>query len=275
MRLRLGTELRYQFETATPMIAMLNIHPEFGSLLEKPDLLLVEPFVPVTSYRDSYGNICNRLVAPAGSFRLVTDTIIHDDGLPDPVDLFAIQHAVEDLPDEAITFLLPSRYCESDSLSEEAWRMFGGTAPGWARVQAVVDFVHGHLSFDYQQASPFRTAADAFRGRIGVCRDFAHLAIAFCRALNIPTRYCTGYISDAGEPPPYAPMDLAAWMEVYLGGRRLVFDPRNNSRRIGRVLIARGRDAADVPLTHTFGPNILTGFTVTADELAPEALAAE
>lgn len=274
MRLRIGTDLRYQFNAPTPMVAMLNIHPELGHLLERPDWLMTDPYVPVSSYRDMFGNICCRLVAPSGAFRLVTDAVIHDDGLPDPVDEAAIQHAVEDLPEETIAFLLPSRYCESDVLSEEAWRRFGAMQPGWARVQAIVDFVNSYLAFDYQQASVFRTAADAWRERIGVCRDFAHLAIAFCRALNIPTRYCTGYISDVGEPPPYPPMDLAAWMEVYLGGRWHVFDPRNNRRRIGRVLMARGRDAADVPLTHTFGFNILTGFHVTTDEIRQPAVAA-
>jgi transglutaminase-like putative cysteine protease len=271
MRLKLGTELSYTFDVPTPMIVMLNVHPDDAQSLEYPDTLATNPIVNVTQYRDGFGNLCCRLIAPPGPFTLTTQTVIWDDGLPDPVDRSAVQHAVEDLPDEVLSFLLPSRYCESDKLADEAWRLFGNMAPGWDRVQAICDHVNRSIKFDYQQASPFRSAADVHAGGIGVCRDFAHLAIAFCRALNIPTRYCFGYISDVGEPPPYPAMDLAAWMEVYLGGRWHTFDPRNNKRRIGRVLIARGRDAADVPLTHTFGRNVLTGFRVTTEELQAAA----
>ncbi|HWJ75377.1 MAG TPA: transglutaminase family protein [Kaistia sp.] len=269
MRLRLGTELSYEFQVATPMIVMLNVHPSLGPSLEYPDTLATTPVVNVSAYADMFGNQCCRLVAPAGPFTLGTRTIIWDDGLPDPVDYDAVQHPIENLPDDVLMFLLPSRYCESDQLADEAWRLFGTTPPGWERVQTVCNFVNRHLTFNYQLASPFRTAAGAYRDGVGVCRDFAHLAVAFCRALNVPTRYCTGYISDVGEPPPYATMDLAAWMEVYLGGRWHVFDPRNNKRRIGRILIARGRDAGDVPLTHTFGPNVLTRFTVVTEEISP------
>ncbi len=216
-----------------------------------------------------FGNWCNRLVAPAGAFRLGTDAILRDDGATDPADPQAVQHAVEELPAETLIYLLGSRYCETDLLSNDAWGLFGATAPGWPRVQAICDFVHNHIAFGYQNARATRTAGEAYRERVGVCRDFTHLAIAFCRAMNIPARYCTGYVSDIGLPPPYEAMDFAAWMEVWLGGRWWVFDPRNNAPRIGRVLIAQGRDAADVPLTHTFGPNMLTGFRVWIDEAAP------
>ena len=178
-----------------------------------------------------------------------------------------MQHRVEDLPAETILFLLPSRYCESDLLSNEAWRLVGQTPEGCARVQAICDFVHNHITFGYEYSRPTKTAAEAYSEGRGVCRDFTHLADAFCRAMNIPTRYCTGYISDIGQTPPFGPMDFAAWMEVYLGGRWWTFDPRNNQPRIGRVLIAQGRDAADVPLTHTFGQNTLTGFEVWTDEI--------
>lgn len=267
MRLKLGTQLTYSFMNDTPMIVMLNVHYSRVSGLEYPDHLRTVPAVPIESYRDSFGNWCCRLVAPAGQFSLQTDTIIRDNGLPDPVDFNAIQHPVEDLPSETLLFLLGSRYCETDRMVDEAWRLFGYTQPGWMRVQAICDFVQNHIRFDYQSARPTRTAAEAYAEGVGVCRDFAHLAVTFCRAMNIPTRYCTGYISDVGEPPPYAEMDLAAWMEVYLGGRWHVFDPRNNKRRIGRILIAQGRDAADVPITNTFGPNLLTGFKVITDEL--------
>jgi transglutaminase-like putative cysteine protease len=267
LRLKLGCELSYDFQSATPMIVVLNVHYSRASSLEYPDRLVTTPAVPIESYRDSFGNWCCRLVAPAGPFILGTETIIRDDGQPDPVDYGAIQHEVQDLPSETLMYLLGSRYCETDRLMEDAWRLFGNTPLGWGRVQAICDFVNGHLTFGYHNARPTRTAAEAYYERVGVCRDFAHLAVAFCRCMNIPTRYCTGYISDVGEPPPYAEMDLAAWMEVYLGGRWHVFDPRNNKRRIGRILIAQGRDAADVPLTNTFGPNILTRFKIWTDEL--------
>jgi transglutaminase-like putative cysteine protease len=268
MRIRIGCRMTYRLPQPTPMIALLNVHySRFGDL-ERPDHLHTEPTVPVTSYRDGFGNWCSRLVAPPGGFALSTDGIIRDGGAPDPAAPDAAEHAVEDLPSETLAFLLGSRYCETDRLSEEAWRLFGAVAPGWSRVQAICDFVHGHLEFGYAHARATRTAAEAYAEARGVCRDFTHLAVAFCRCLNIPARYCTGYVSDIGQPPPYAPMDFAAWMEVFLGGRWHVFDPRNNAPRIGRILIARGRDAADVPLTHTFGPNELTGFEVWTEEVA-------
>ncbi|MEN3949901.1 transglutaminase family protein [Iodidimonas sp. SYSU 1G8] len=267
MRIRLGYELTYDFPQPTPMIALLNVHYSRVSGLEHPDHLKTSPSVPVESYRDSFGNWCSRLVAPSGRFTMTTDTVIRENGLPDPVDYGAVQHPVEDLPPETLLFLLGSRYCETDKLADEAWRLFQNTPLGWFRVQAVCDFVHNHITFDYQRARNTRTAAEAYAEGHGVCRDFTHLAVAFCRCLNIPARYCTGYISDIGTPQPWGVGDFAAWMEVYLGGRWHVFDPRNNARRIGRVLIAHGRDAADVPLTHTFGPNNLVGFKVWSDEV--------
>lgn len=268
MRIRLGCELSYDMPMPTPMIVMLTVHYSRVPQLEHPDHLITVPPVPIESYRDSFGNWCCRLVAPEGRFTLGTDTVIRDGGAPDPMAPDAIQHAVEDLPAETLQFLLGSRYCETDCLSEEAWRLFGATPLGWARVQAICDFVHNHVTFGYEHSRATRTAAETYAEQRGVCRDYTHLAIAFCRCMNIPARYCTGYISDIGEPPPYAEMDFAAWMEVYLGGRWWVFDPRNNARRIGRILIAQGRDAADVPLTHTFGANTLVGFKVWTDEVA-------
>jgi transglutaminase-like putative cysteine protease len=268
MRIRLGCELGYEFPVATPMIVMLNLHYSRATSLERPDYLLSAPPVSTESYRDSFENWCCRLVAPRGRFTLGTDAVIRDEGGPDPVALDAIQHQVQDLPSETLLFLLGSRYCETDLLSEDAWRLFGHVPLGWPRVQAICDLVHSHVRFGYEHSRATRTAAETYSDGRGVCRDYAHLAIAFCRCLNIPARYCTGYLSDIGQVPPYPPMDFAAWMEVYLGGRWHVFDPRNNEPRIGRFLIARGRDAADVPLTHTFGPNKLTGFRVWADEIA-------
>ena len=265
--MQIGCRLRYRLTQRTPLIAILNVHySRFGDL-ERADYLVTSPSVPLESYRDGFGNWCTRMVAPAGDFTLSTDGIFRDCGLPDPVALDARQQAVQDLPFETLVYLLGSRYCDTDLLSEEAWRLFDNTPPGWARVQAICDFVHSTVSFDYTQASATRTASETLTGRTGVCRDFAHLAIALCRCMNIPARYCTGYLSDIGEPEPYPTGDFAAWMEVFLDGRWCVFDPRNNKKRTGRILIARGRDAADVPLAQTFGPNTLTEFFVWTDKL--------
>jgi transglutaminase-like putative cysteine protease len=249
------------------MILLLSIHDSRSSDIVTPDHLITEPSVPVTAYRDSFGNRCHRLIAPEGRLRLTADAVVRDTGEPDELAPDAIQHPVEDLPDEALVFLLGSRYCESDLLTPIAWRLFQSTPPGWARVQAICDYTYHQIAFDYQKASATRTAAEAYHGQIGVCRDYAHLAIAFCRAMNIPARYCTGYLGDVGTPPPYPPGDFAAWFEAYLGGRWYTFDPRNNARRIGRVLMARGRDACDVAIATTFGPNFLESFRVWADEL--------
>jgi transglutaminase-like putative cysteine protease len=227
------------------MIALLNVHfSRFGDL-DRPDYLITSPSVPIGSYRDAFGNWCSRLVAPAGAVELSTDGVFNDSGATDAVRPEATQHAVENLPDDTISLLLGSRYCDTERLSEEAWWRFEGTPPGWSRVQAICDFVHDYVTFGYQHARASRTAAETFEERVGVCRDFTHLAVAFCRCMNIPARYCTGYLSDVGEPLPHPPGDFAAWMEVYLGGEWHVFDPRNNAPRIGRILVARGRDAAD------------------------------
>ena len=233
-----------------------------------PDRLITDPFVPITSYRDSFGNLCTRVLAPAGRFVLTADGRINDSGQPDEMLFAAGQDTVQDLPEETLTFLLGSRYCDTDLLSETAWQLFEATPPGYARVQAICNFVHGHIAFDYQNARATRTAAEAFQDKTGVCRDYAHLAVAFCRCMNIPARYCTGYLSDIGTPPPYIG-DFAAWFEAWIGGRWHTFDPRNLAPRIGRVLMARGRDAADVAIATTFGPNTLDSFRVWTDE-APE-----
>lgn len=269
LRLRLGCEMGFAFAQPTPMIAMVNIHYSRVGDLERPDHLTTTPNVPVRSYRDLFGNWCCRFMAPAGEFTIGTDSIIRDSGLPDATFPEARQHEIEDLPPSTLTFLLPSRYCESDMLMHEAWSLFGGSQPGWARVQAICDFVHGHVRFDYQLAHNQRTAAQTYQGRCGVCRDYTHLAIAFCRAVNIPAMYCNGYISDVGQPLPYATQDFCAWMRVYLDGRWIDVDPRNNRPMYGRVLVSTGRDAADVPLTHSFGWGALNRFRVWVDELAP------
>ncbi len=250
------------------MLLMLNIHYSHAYQIVKPDHLVASPAVIITPYRDSFGNWCSRLEAPAGRTRISTSAVVLSNGIPEPVVRDARQHPVWELPAETLCFLLASRYCETDLLTEVAWKQFGNTPLGWDRVQAVCDFVHDHIRFDYAQARPTRTAVEAYKERVGVCRDYAHLAIAFCRCLNIPARYCTGYLGDIGLPPPYSPMDFAGWFEAFLGGQWYVFDPRNNSPRIGRVLIARGRDAVDVAISTTFGPNTLAGFNVVCEEVA-------
>jgi len=223
--------------------------------------------VPLVAYRDLFGNWCSRIVAPAGRIVITADAVVNDSGLPDVVAPQATQTPVEHLPEEALVYLLGSRYCETDQLSDIAWQRFGAGPTGWARVQAVCDFVHRHIVFGYQHARRTRTAWEAYQEGVGVCRDYAHLAIAFCRCLNIPARYCTGYLGDMGTPPPYGPMDFAGWFEAWLGDRWYTFDARNNTPRIGRVLMARGRDACDVALSTTFGPNALESFKVWTDEI--------
>ena len=274
MQFRVGYELVYTFPQPTPIILVVNIHESRVPDMVVPDHPTSNPPVPITAYRDAFGNTCHRILAPAGRLRLATDCVINDSGQPDAYFYDAGQDDVQDLPEDTLVFLLGSRYCETDVLSDTAWQLFGGTAPGYPRVRAICDWVHNHIYFDYQNARSNRTALGAFNERTGVCRDYAHLAIAFCRCMNIPARYCTGYLSDAGTPPPYAVGDFAAWIEVWIGGRWQLFDPRNNVPRIGRILMARGRDACDVAITTTFGPNILEQFTVWADEI-PASTAAE
>ncbi|HWS01913.1 MAG TPA: transglutaminase family protein [Gammaproteobacteria bacterium] len=268
MQIRIGYELIYACAQPTPMILTLNVHFTRVSDLVVADHIITSPPTPIAAYRDGFGNWCSRIVAPPGDTRITTDALINDSGLPDAVDQFATtQCAVEDLPTETLVYLLGSRYCETDRLTETAWALFGQTAPGWLRVQAICDFVHEHISFGYQHARVTKTALETFNERKGVCRDYTHLAITFCRCMNIPARYCTGYLGDIGVPASSDPMDFSAWFEAYVGGRWHIFDPRNNKPRIGRVLIAQGRDAADVSLSTTFGPNVLKSFKVWTDEV--------
>ena len=271
MQIRVGYELVYTCPQPTPMILMLNIHYSRVSDLVVPDHMVCVPSMPMTGYRDSFGNWCTRMVAPAGDLRITSNALINDSGLRDVVNPQAMQTPVEYLPEETLVYLLGSRYCETERLAEAAWQLFGHGPTGWARVQAICDFVHGHIQFGYQHARRSKTAHEAYVERAGVCRDYAHLAIAFCRALNIPARYCTGYLGDIGVPPVDAPMDFAGWFEAWLDGRWYTFDARNNTPRIGRVLIARGRDASDVAIATTFGPNVLQRFRVWTDEVLPIA----
>jgi transglutaminase-like putative cysteine protease len=267
VQIRVGYEISYDHPQPTPMLLMLNVHPSrLGDMLHS-DPIHTYPEVPVYLYQDSFGNRCARLVAPAGRITLSADTVVRDHGLPDPVFPAAIQHQVQDLPDDTLVYLLGSRYCETDLLSAQAWQLFGNTPLGWGRVQAICDFVHQRIRFDYQQARATRTAWEGFNERVGVCRDFAHLAVALCRCMNIPARYCTGYLGDIGVPKVPDPMDFSGWFEAYLGGQWYTFDARHNKPRIGRILIGRGRDATDVAISNTFGPNFLSGFRVWTDEV--------
>jgi len=270
IQLRAGFEIAYRFHQPTPLILVVNIHDSRASDIIVPDSLTTMPSVPIASYVDSFGNRCNRLVAPPGRITLTVDAVVKDNG-PDRIPIGAGQDAVESLPEDTLMYLLGSRYCETDLLCQAAWQLFGHVTPGYPRVQAICDFVHHHIFFDYQMARNTRTAWEAYNERVGVCRDYAHLAIALCRCMNIPARYCTGYLGDVGTPPPYPPGDFSAWFEAFLGGRWYIFDARHNVPRMSRVLMARGRDAADVAIVTTFGPGILESFRVWADEI-PEGL---
>lgn len=274
MLINYGCEIAISVPRATPLISLLDVHPE-----RRKDIISEAPFqalpaTPTIMYLDGFGNQCRRLMAPAGEITLRLDGSIVDSGKPDEVARAAREVPVELLPHYLLTFLLGSRYCETDRLSQAAWDLFGGIKPGWTRVQAICDFVHGHLTFGYKHARSTRTALEAFQEKKGVCRDFAHLMIAFCRALNIPARYVNGYLGDIGVPKDPAPMDFSAWTEVYLENRWYTFDARHNKPRIGRIVVARGRDATDVPLINTFGPHTLKTFKVWTDETAGEVRAA-
>jgi transglutaminase-like putative cysteine protease len=269
VQLRVGFDLTYDCPQPTPMIVMLSIHYSRVSDIVRPDHMVTVPSVPVSAYRDMFGNWCGRLVAPTGRIRLTTDALINDSGQPDRTLPNAQQHAVQNLPEEALIFLLGSRYCETDLLSDLAWRMFGQGPTGWGRVQSICDFVHKHVQFGYRHARATRTAWETYKEGTGVCRDFAHLAVALCRCMNIPARYCTGYLGDIGVPPDPEPMDFSGWFEAYLDGQWHTFDARHNKPRIGRVLIGRGRDAADVAISNTFGANTLAGFKVWTEEVQP------
>lgn len=265
MYIRVGYEISFDLPAPAPMMLLLNTHPSVAPLLRHPDTIHTDPPVPVHEFTDSFGNRCGRIYAPAGKLTLQGDMIVEDDGLPNPSAPEAIQHRVEDLPDECLQFLLPSRYCEVDKLSDVAWKLFGEVAPGWGKVQAICDWVNQHVTFGYQHAHYTKTAYDVYETGKGVCRDFQHLAITFCRCMNIPARYATGWLGDHGIAPDPGPMDFSAWFEVYLGGQWWTFDARYNVARIGHILMATGRDAADCALTTSFGSAPLLTFIVWSD----------
>ena len=279
MHIRTGFSIAFDTFGPTPMNLLLNVRPELRRDLVTPEVITFDPPVAARQHVDAFGNVGTRLVAPGGRITMTADFTIADSGRPDDQAPDARQIAVQDLPDDVLTFLLGSRYCDTDKLSQTAWSLFGATPEGWARVQAIVGFAHNHLRFDYQQADATRTAFDGYTQRVGVCRDFAHLAITLCRCMNIPARYATGYLGDIGVPKDPAPMDFSAWFEVYLHGpdgpRWYTFDARHNRPRIGRIVMARGRDATDCALTTSFGAAQLIRFDVHTDEVpaAPDALA--
>ena len=267
MLIRAGYDISFTTVVPTPLMAMLSIHPSRNKDLRTTHRITTTPDVPLYDYLDAFGNVCTRVTVPEGGLTFSCAFTIEDDGRPDPVAPDAVQHAIEDLPDAVLVYLLGSRYCETDRLTETAWSLFGHVKSGWDRVQAIVDFTHHHVEFGYHHARSTKTAWDAHQEQQGVCRDFAHLAITLCRCMNIPARYCTGYLGDIGIPPVDAPMDFSAWFDVYLGGTWHTFDARHNTPRIGRILMARGRDATDTALTTAFGPATLSRFDVHTDKV--------
>ncbi len=267
MLVRLGYDIRFQLPSPTPFVALLNVYPSQPALLREPDLLHVEPEIPIHEYLDTFGNRCTRFECPAGVARLYSSNLAEVSGEPDAANPEAREVPVNDLPDDVLQFLLASRYCEVDHLMAFANDLFADVAPGWERVHAICSWVYSKVRFGYGLSRPTKTALDVFTERTGVCRDFQHLAITLCRAMNIPARYATGYLGDIGVPASPTPMDFSAWFEVYLEDRWWTFDARHNARRIGRILMAVGRDAADAALTTSFGAANLTQFTVVTERV--------
>jgi transglutaminase-like putative cysteine protease len=267
VEIRAGYDISYDCPQPTPMLLALSVHPSRMDDVIGPHQIFFDPPIGATEYRDGFGNICHRIVAPAGRLRISAHFSVRDSGAQDAYVPEAIQHPVQDLPDDVLVFLLGSRYCETDRLTQLAWSLFGHAPTGWGRVQAICDYVHNRIEFGYHHADPTRGAASGNIEQRGVCRDFAHLAVTLCRCMNIPARYCTGYLGDIGVPLVDAPMDFSAWFEAYLGGHWHTFDARHNFPRIGRILMARGRDATDVALSTIFGPSTLTEFNIVTDEV--------
>ncbi len=273
MHIRYGYNIEFLCEVETPVIAMLDVHPTRRHDLTKPDGMVGSSLrdgnrIDVSRmYQDQFGNICRRILAPAGGMKLMSNGVIHDSGFADTQNPLADAAPPQYLPDDVLVYLLGSRYCETDRLTDIAWAKFGTVEGGWSKVRAVCDFVHEHIRFDYSLARATRTAAEGYEERVGVCRDFTHLAVTLCRCLNIPARYCTGYLGDIGVPADVNPMDFSAWFECYLDGAWWAFDARHNMPRIGRIVIAQGRDATDVPILNSFGAHVLQRFEVLTDEV--------
>ena len=274
MKIEAGYDIAFNCTEGVPLVLMLSVHPSRQADLLTEHRIELSPAIESRDYLDAFGNICTRLVAPAGLLEIRNRFVIADSGMPDEIAPEALQWEIDRLPDEALVYLLGSRYCDTERLSDLAWSLFGNLQGGWQRVQAICDYVHNRLEFGYHHARCDRTAAEGHEERIGVCRDFAHLAVTLCRCMNIPARYCTGYLGDIGVPRDPAPMDFSAWFEVFLDGRWYTFDARHNHPRIGRIVIARGRDAADVAISTTFGPAQLARFSVLTEALPEEGTGA-
>ena len=268
MIIRAGYTIAFECSAATPMLLHLNVYPSRASDLLSPDVVRTKPNIPTSAYLDLFGNRVTRVQSPPGVVTFHNDFTIRDSGLPDEAPLDAPLTPIAKLPSGVLVYLLASRYCDSDVLSDFAWSQFAGIGGGAVLVRAICDFVHNRIRFDYAMANPQRTASDALREGVGVCRDFAHLAVALCRCMNVPARYCTGYLGDIGVPPDPAPMDFSAWFEVFLNGAWYTFDARHNTPRIGQIVMARGRDAADVAISTAFGQPILKRFQVITFEQA-------
>ncbi len=266
MLIRAGYNISFMTQQPTPMLAALSVHPTRNRDLRTAQRIMTDPDIPLYDYIDIFGNICSRLTLPAGSTTISCGFVIEDPFTPDIVAPEAQQLPIDRLPDDVLLYLLGSRYCETDRLSEIAWSLFGGRPKGWGLVQDIVTFVHEWITFDYSKARPGKSAWDAYQEQEGVCRDYAHLAIALCRCMNVPARYCTGYMGDMDLPALVGDMDFSAWFEAYIGGQWYVFDARHNRPRRGRILMARGRDATDAALTTSFGTAMLTRFEVYTDE---------
>ena len=269
VQIRAGYDIAFQCVQETPMVLMLSIEPARVADLLSEHRIKLSPDVASRDYVDMFGNTCTRIVAPPGLIEIRNDFLIADSGQPDAVAADARQLEVSELPDDLLIYLLGSRYCDTEKLSNLAWSLFSAVTPGWPRVQAICDYAHDRISFGYHHARGDRTAFEGHEERIGVCRDFAHLAVTLCRCMNIPARYCTGYLGDIGVPPDPAPMDFSAWFEACLDGRWYTFDARHNHPRIGRIVMARGRDAADVAISTNFGTVQLVRFSVITEEAAP------
>lgn len=269
MLIHAGFDIAFECAAPTPMLLQVHVHPEREGDLEQSEQLQTHPFTPYTTYIDDFGNRCTRLIAPTGVLRLSNRLRIRDSGVQESLPWGARQALVNDLPSATLIYLLGSRYCDTDRLATEAWALFGKIEPGWPRVQAILNYTHERLEFGYEHARADRTASEAHRERKGVCRDFAHLAIALCRCLNIPARYCTGYLGDIGVPADPAPMDFSAWFDVFLDRRWHSVDARHNKPRIGRIVTARGRDATDAAISTAFGVAKLLHFEVVTREVKP------
>ena len=265
MLIKGGFNIAYDCTDYTPMILTVRLRPEETSNLVEPEVLTFFPETETANYIDSFGNNCTRLVAPPGRLSIWNRFTFADSGLPEQLPVDAYQHAIQELPEETLLYLVGSRYCDTQKLSQTAWSLFGGYWQGWPMVKAILDYTHARIQFSYAHARDDRTAFEAHEERIGVCRDFAHLAIALCRCMNIPARYCTGYLGDIGVPADPAPMDFSAWFEVFMGGRWRPLDARHNQPRIGRIVVARGRDAADVAISTSFGTTNLAEFKIITE----------